>query len=471
MSYEDALARAITSVIEPNARAVDEQGTFPEAGIAALAEAGVLGLTAARRSAAAVPISARPRGDRAARERVRLDRDGRADALRRDRGDRGARSRAGAARDRRRARLTTLAFSEAGSRSHFWAPLGTATAEGDAACASTRARAGSRRPVEADSYVWSSQPLAADGPMTLWLVPADAAGLGAAGRVRRPRPARQRLAPDHAPTACVVDCRRRARRRRRRARHRARRGAALVPGAVSAAFSLGLMEAVIAETHGHVTRPAFEHLDQALAEQPVPRVDLARMRIETDAAARLLARHARRDRRPAGPTRCCACWRSRPRPREAALERHRPGDEVCGGAAFRKEVGVERRFRDARAARVMAPTTDALLDFIGRAVCGLPLLDACRHDAATTLTARRRRLRPEGRHDLGGLPRLVRASRTSRSTTSCTRNYERQVEALLAGSIDVAWNSPLAWVRTGGWPRRTRHRASRRSRCATPTAT
>jgi len=26
-------------------------------------------------------------------------------------------------------------------------------------------------------------------------------------------------------------------------------------------------------------------------------------------------------------------------------------------------------------------------------------------------------------------------------------NYERQVEALLAGAIDVAWNSPLAWVR------------------------
>src|SRR3954451_24642265 len=26
-------------------------------------------------------------------------------------------------------------------------------------------------------------------------------------------------------------------------------------------------------------------------------------------------------------------------------------------------------------------------------------------------------------------------------------NYERQVEALLAGHVDVAWNSPLAWVR------------------------
>jgi alkylation response protein AidB-like acyl-CoA dehydrogenase len=48
--------------------------------------------------------------------------------------------------------------------------------------------------------------------------------------------------------------------------------------------------------------------------------------------------------------------------------------KVCGGAAFRKELGVERLFRDARAARVMAPTTDALLDFVGRAINGLPLL-------------------------------------------------------------------------------------------------
>ena len=46
---------------------------------------------------------------------------------------------------------------------------------------------------------------------------------------------------------------------------------------------------------------------------------------------------------------------------------------VCGGFAFRKDVGVERYFRDSRAAGVMAPTTDVLYDFIGKAVCDLPL--------------------------------------------------------------------------------------------------
>ncbi len=35
---------------------------------------------------------------------------------------------------------------------------------------------------------------------------------------------------------------------------------------------------------------------------------------------------------------------------------------------------VERLFRDSRAARVMAPTTEAPVDFIGRALLGLPLL-------------------------------------------------------------------------------------------------
>jgi alkylation response protein AidB-like acyl-CoA dehydrogenase len=46
---------------------------------------------------------------------------------------------------------------------------------------------------------------------------------------------------------------------------------------------------------------------------------------------------------------------------------------VCGGAAFRQDIGVERYFRDAHAAGVMAPTTDVLYDFIGKAICGLPL--------------------------------------------------------------------------------------------------
>jgi alkylation response protein AidB-like acyl-CoA dehydrogenase len=58
---------------------------------------------------------------------------------------------------------------------------------------------------------------------------------------------------------------------------------------------------------------------------------------------------------------------------DAAAEVVDTAMRVCGGAAFRKEVGVERAFRDARASLVMAPTSDVLYDFIGKAICGMAL--------------------------------------------------------------------------------------------------
>jgi alkylation response protein AidB-like acyl-CoA dehydrogenase len=45
----------------------------------------------------------------------------------------------------------------------------------------------------------------------------------------------------------------------------------------------------------------------------------------------------------------------------------------CGGAAFSRHLGLERVFRDARAAVVMSPTTDHLREFIGRTLCGMPM--------------------------------------------------------------------------------------------------
>jgi alkylation response protein AidB-like acyl-CoA dehydrogenase len=49
------------------------------------------------------------------------------------------------------------------------------------------------------------------------------------------------------------------------------------------------------------------------------------------------------------------------------------GMKTCGGAAFGKQLTVERNFRDARAMSVMAPTSDVLHDFIGKALCGMEL--------------------------------------------------------------------------------------------------
>jgi alkylation response protein AidB-like acyl-CoA dehydrogenase len=40
--------------------------------------------------------------------------------------------------------------------------------------------------------------------------------------------------------------------------------------------------------------------------------------------------------------------------------------KVCGDAAFKRDLGIERRFRDARAATAIEPTVDSVLDLAGR---------------------------------------------------------------------------------------------------------
>jgi isovaleryl-CoA dehydrogenase len=142
---------------------------------------------------------------------------------------------------------------------------------------------------------------------------------------------------------------------------------------LSAAFSVGLMEAVTEETGQHLRGTRLTHLDQTLADQPLTRADHARMRITTDQAAAMLSDTVA----AVGSGREDATLRVlevKAAAGEAAIAVTDLAMKVCGGAAFRKELGVERRFRDARAARVMAPTTDALLDFVGRAINGMPLL-------------------------------------------------------------------------------------------------
>ncbi len=58
---------------------------------------------------------------------------------------------------------------------------------------------------------------------------------------------------------------------------------------------------------------------------------------------------------------------------ETALSVTDTAMRVCGGAAFSEHLGIERSFRDARAGYVMAPTSDVLYEFLGRALCGLEL--------------------------------------------------------------------------------------------------
>lgn len=266
--------------------------------------------------------------------------------------------------------LSTLAFSEPGSRSQFWASQNTAVVDGATARINGK-KSFSTSAHHADTYVWSTLPAAAPGELsTLWLIPrttpgirADGAfdGLGLRGNDSAPLtaedvriPVTARLGADGGGFGIMMGV--------------------VLPwfNVMAAAVSAGIMEAATERTAKHVAGTRFEHAGSTIADLPTIRAMVARMRIRTDQTRALTA-----DTLVAiGTGRADATLRvlqSKAAAGEAAAEVGDLAMRACGGAAYRKDVGVERLFRDSRAALVMGPTTDVLYDFIGKAVCGLPL--------------------------------------------------------------------------------------------------
>ena len=265
--------------------------------------------------------------------------------------------------------LSTLAFSEAESRSHFWAPASTARADGDAVVLDAR-KSWATSAFEADSYVWSSKPVAADGASTLWLVGAKLPGLSQPGKFDALGLRGNASTPITAQGVRIKTTDRLG---------EDGKGFDLMMGVVlpwfsvlSASCSVGIMEGALAGAIGHVSTTKHQHLGSSLAELPTIRAYLAKARIQADAVRALLGDTigAIETGRPDTMLRVLEIKAAAG---EAALEVTDTAMRVCGGAAFRKEAGIERLFRDARAASVMAPTSDVLYDFIGKAVTGLPL--------------------------------------------------------------------------------------------------
>jgi alkylation response protein AidB-like acyl-CoA dehydrogenase len=180
--YKEALEKAIIEVIRPDAGQVDAQGEFPSRGLEALAKAGILGLASAqevggaghglRTAASIVERLAMECGSTAMVTLMHYA----ATAVIEEHGPRPIRSAIA-----RGEHLTTLAFSEYGSRSHFWSPVGTARRDDDATVRLDAHKSWVTSAGQADSYVWSSRPVSAEGAMTLWLVPANTPGLAVAG--------------------------------------------------------------------------------------------------------------------------------------------------------------------------------------------------------------------------------------------------------------------------------------------------
>jgi alkylation response protein AidB-like acyl-CoA dehydrogenase len=266
--------------------------------------------------------------------------------------------------------LSTLAFSEAGSRSHFWAPVSRATGTGNGAVHLNAKKSFVTSAGHADGYVVSTLASGATQPLesSIYLVLKDDAGvtvagpwngLGLRGNASSPMTLENvRVGADRALTADG-------------------KGLDLMLGVVlplfqvgCAAVGVGIAEAAVAATIAHVTRSRFEESNSSLADLPTLRAQVARMRIETDRARAHLGAVLDALESP-GPATQLMVLEAKASGTEAAAAVTELAMRTCGGAAFGGAHGIERLFRDARAPIVMAPTSDVAYEFIGRALCGL----------------------------------------------------------------------------------------------------
>jgi alkylation response protein AidB-like acyl-CoA dehydrogenase len=268
--------------------------------------------------------------------------------------------------------LSTLAFSEAGSRSHFWAPVSRARRNGHGVLLTAK-KSWVTSAGWAQSYVVSTLAPEGKGPTdsTLYVVPAAISGLSVEGawdgmglRANASAPMiledcevspELQLTDDGQGFPTMLNL-------------------SLPPFNLgSAAVSLGLCRAAVAATATHLQNARFEHLGQSLGESlPTLRAQLAAMQIDTDGlSARVddLVAHLEQPRE----TTLLRILETKAAAGDTAIAVTSTAMRVCGGSAFSKRMNIERLFRDAHAGAVMAPTGDVLREFIGKAVLGMPL--------------------------------------------------------------------------------------------------
>jgi alkylation response protein AidB-like acyl-CoA dehydrogenase len=268
--------------------------------------------------------------------------------------------------------LTTLAFSEAGSRSHFWTPISRARRNGSGVRITAK-KSWVTSAGQAQSYVVSSLAPEGGGPTdsTLYLVLAGTPGLSVAGPwdglgLRANASAPMILDDCEVPSGFQIT--------EDGAGFQAMLNVVLpLFNLGTSAVALGLCRAAVAATSVHLKSARFEHLGLSLGESlPTLRAQLATMQIDTDGlSARVddLIDHLERPR----DTTQLRVLETKAAAGEVAIAVTSTAMRTCGGAAFSKNMIIERLFRDAHAGAVMAPTGDVLREFIARALLGMPL--------------------------------------------------------------------------------------------------
>lgn len=376
---DDALASATAiagDVAAPRAAAVDEQGVFPSEAIDALRREGFLGLCVPKgmggrgegapmfaavveELATACPSTAMvfvmhvTAAQAIASSQLLADRD---EILRK--------IAAGG-------HLTTLAFSEKGSRSQFWAPV-SRLEENNGSYVTSASKSWVTSAGHADSYVSSAQKPQASSPLesTVYLIRKGADGV----RITSSFNGLGLRGNDSSPVALE-----RIRVKRSDLISELGEGANTILQVVlpwfcigTAAMANGICRVAVARTAEHLAGTQFEHDGTKLRDLPNLRARLAQMSVRTEQSRALLGHALAHFEQPSEIT-PLYILQSRLAALDAAVDVTDLAMKACGGAAFSRHLPIERYFRDARSGWVMAPTVDHLQDFIGRALTGMPL--------------------------------------------------------------------------------------------------
>jgi alkylation response protein AidB-like acyl-CoA dehydrogenase len=136
---------------------------------------------------------------------------------------------------------------------------------------------------------------------------------------------------------------------------------------------VGVAQAALDEARVHLGTRRFSHSGELLGSESVLAHRLGEMYIDVERTRRMV--HAAAARADAGePDALVAVLGCKAAAGDTAVSVANEAMTLCGGMAYRDNSRLARILRDARAAHVMAPTTDILKTWTGRALLNLPLV-------------------------------------------------------------------------------------------------
>ena len=239
--------------------------------------------------------------------------------------------------------LSTLAFSEKGSRSQFWAPVSKASTDGNDSAILSAEKSWVTSAGFADGIVSSAGAVNGNGA-SVFMVAKDDVGveitggwnsLGMRGNQSNPMTftdvkldLSERLIGEDGKGSDIM------------------LGSALPTFLVcQAAIGVGIAESAYRAAQKHVTATKFQHTGTRLMDLPNIRANLAQLKLETDKARAYLS--ATLDKMENGDEDAMINVLSiKASSGETAVSVCDLAMRTCGGAAFSKHLGLERVFRD-----------------------------------------------------------------------------------------------------------------------------